>query len=221
MKHLSTILLAILFSSTSFAQDYKFEIGIQGGPNYTAMRFKNDMIQEYNKPRMSASGSIFFQYNFSNLFSFRFDPGFESWSYKTKDFVATDPAGNIIGTIKIHTTFNYITLPILLRASLGNKTKVFFNAGPSFNVLLQEKNVVKGAGYSTEQKNTDQYKTLNMGIVAGIGIGIPIKENLSLSFEIRNNLGLTNINKNSNKDFGIKTNSTSLLVGLAYKFGSK
>ena len=66
---------------------------------------------------------------------------------------------------------------------------------------------------------TSDYKTIDMGITAGIGLAIPINDKFSLSAEIRNNLGLTNISKSSSVTN--KTNSTNLLIGVTYKFGKK
>lgn len=40
MKYLFSLLLGILFSLQTFAQDSKFEIGIQGGPNISNIPYK-------------------------------------------------------------------------------------------------------------------------------------------------------------------------------------
>ncbi len=229
MKHLSAFLLSIFVLSGSFAQDYRFELGLQAGPNLTAMRFKNDQIQNSTKADYSGSCGLFLQYNITDMFALRIDPGYEGWRYKFKDAMATDNSGNVIGTVKAHATFDYITIPVLAKINFGGGDRHnnndghitgFVHAGPSFNLLLKEKYVVKFQDQTEKQTNTENYKTLNMGVVAGIGLAIPLQDNIALSFELRNNFGLTNINKNTNENWGIKTNSTSLLVGLCYKFGS-
>ncbi|MGN6645588.1 MAG: porin family protein [Cytophaga sp.] len=190
------------------------------------MFFKNDRMQNSTKAAISGSCGIFLQYNITDMFSLRIDPGFEGWRYNYKDLMATDNNGNVIGTIQGHTTFDYITIPVLFKARFGGdkhnnndgNIKAFVNAGPSFNVLLQQKTVFKGPDETHKSTNTDDFKTLNMGAVIGIGASIPLQDNIALSFELRNNFGLTNINKNTNENLGIRTNSTSLLVGLCYKF---
>lgn len=229
MKHLSVLLFSMLFFSGAIAQDYRFELGLQAGPNLTAMRFKNEQIQNSTKADYSGSCGLFLQYNITDMFALRIDPTYEGWKYKYKDAMATDNAGNVVGTVKAHSTFDYVTIPVLAQINFGGGDRHnnndghitgFFHAGPSFNLLLNQKYVVKFQDQTEKQNNTEQYKTLNVGIAAGIGVAIPLQDNIALSFELRNNLGLTNINKNTNEAWGIKTNSTSLLVGLCYKFGS-
>jgi hypothetical protein len=169
------------------------------------------------------SGGFFFQYNLNKNFSLRMDPSYEQKGYKIKQQL-TDSQGNPISKGKIRGNFDYITIPLLLRANIGNKINYFVNAGPYIGFLLSQNNIVQAPlfdGAKVTYTNTSYYKTIDIGITAGIGLAIPIKDKFALSIEIRNNLGLTNINKNTNKDYGIKTNSTNLLVGFAYKFGKK
>ena len=220
MKFLPALLLAVL-STTTFSQDYMFEIGAQAGPNITAMQFENELLQDNTQPKIAALGGLFFQYNLNTIFSLRVDPSFERLEYKYKDRTYTDQYGNTDGPYKTKINLDYITVPVLFKASIGNKINGFVNAGPSFNFLLQSKWTSEMPERTFKQLTTTQYNTFNLGLTTGLGVAIPLKETIALSFEVRNNLGLTNINKNDDSDYAIKTNSTSLLVGIAYKFGVK
>jgi hypothetical protein len=221
MKYLSTLLLAIIASTTAFAQDYKFEIGLQGGGNITNMRFAFRALQATTHIQIGHTNGIFIQYNLSKMFSLRIDP--------TIDFLATtsgkkpiiDQSGNVIRESNFQDHYDYLSLPLLFRVGIGHKVTYFLNVGPSFNFLLNQKSIDDGVNPHVSSNNTNDYNTFNLGVVTGLGVAIPIKERFSLSFELRNNYGLSNINKNTEKDLSIKTNSTSLLIGFAYKFGKK
>jgi hypothetical protein len=220
MKYLSAALLIICLSISVLAQDSKFELGVQGGPSITSIRYLNGERKAF-KSAAAFSGGFFFQYNLNKTFSLRIDPSYEQKGYKIKnDF--TDSQGNVTGEGKVRGNFDYITLPLLLRASVGNKVKYFVNAGPYMGLLLYQNNIVQKPLFEGAKRtfsNTNAYKTTDIGITAGIGLTIPIKDKFALSLEIRNNLGLMNIGKSSTEND--KTNSTNLLIGFAYKFGRK
>jgi len=218
MKYLSAALLAIILSTYTFAQDSKIEIGVQGGPNVSFMRFQNQTFTEKNNPLVAFSGGLFFQYNFNKTFSLRADPGFERKGYFDK-YIYNNWVSNTT-TEKDRQSFNYLTVPILLRAAVGNKVRYFINAGPYIGLLLSEKERDNPPNQSSLiYNNTSYYKKTDLGITAGIGLSIPIKEEFALSIELRNNLGLMNIGTSSSGN--IKTNSTNLLIGFTYKFGKK
>lgn len=219
MKHLSILFTAIFLSYFSTAQDCKFELGLQGGPNLTNMRYESYLIQSNRYPQIAGMGGLFVQYNISNMFALRMDPAFERLANNSGEINYTDPSGNIIGTGIIRFHYDYVTVPVLLRACIGNKIKYFLNAGPSLSFLLGQKTITDSPRGNSTTTNTNNYKTLNFGLTGGIGMAIPIKEKFSLSFELRNNYGLSNIYVSSSSNSAIKTNATSLLVGFSYKLG--
>jgi hypothetical protein len=223
MKYLFFFSLNIFLFTHAFSQDYKFEAGIQGGPNLSYFSYKNSFIQNARKPTdIQFSAGLFLQYNLSENFSLRIDPTFDRKGYQYKDVTFTDNSGNMLGTGKLYGHLDYITIPVLFKASVGNKVKYFVNAGPSIGLLLSETFIYDNPYGNGNQKthNTNQYKKADAGITAGLGIAIPLGNAVALSFEVRNNVGLTNINKNSNANSAIHANTTSMLVGVAYKFGS-
>lgn len=69
-----------------------------------------------------------------------------------------------------------------------------------------------------EMDDTDLLKRVDVGLTGGIGCGFPIRNNLTLTAEVRHHLGVRNISKES---FWIaeRTSSTNLLIGVAYQFG--
>ena len=115
---------------------------------------------------------------------------------------------------------NYLTLPILLQLKFGRAPLFFINIGPYVGYLLP---VISDNDY--------YFKPFDLGASIGLGIGIPISHQFGLTFEIRNNLGLMNVSRNSvYKDWhgdvvaeiGDRyTNTTFAQIGFVYNFGKK
>lgn len=218
----SILIVLILCSSLTFAQTNKFEIGLEMGPSLISLR-GNDIIDKNNDLSFGFSSGLTFQYNFPKLISIRTNISFERKGLTTQG-TATDQYGNQIGEITFHSNLDYLTIPILGRLTFGKKINIFVNAGPYIGYLIKQTDVTEAFGEhpKTETDNTDNFKRIDFGITTGLGARFPIKKKLFLSVEIRNNLGITNISSVSVvNDGAIKTNSTNLLIGIEYRFGSK
>jgi hypothetical protein len=134
----------------------------------------------------------------------------------------TDEYGNPIGELTFHSNFDYLTIPILGRLTFGKKIEFYVNAGPYLGYLLKQKDITEASGEypKTEIDNTDNFEKLDFGLTTGLGMNYPLLEKLLLTVEIRNNLGLTNTSSLPvANDGSIKTNSTSLLIGVTYRLG--
>jgi hypothetical protein len=119
---------------------------------------------------------------------------------------------------------NYLTLPVLGKASFGKKVKFFIDGGPYLSVLMEANDRYLEPGTNPTIVNLYKHgdlKPFNSGIQAGVGITIPIKQQFELSFEDRNSVGLFNLNHQTQMPVDIKTFSSSFLFGLNYKFGKK
>lgn len=218
----SILITLILCSSLTFGQTNKFEVGLEMGPSLISLR-GNDFLDKNNDISFGFSSGFTFQYNFPKLISIRTNISFERKGLTTQG-TATDEYGNQIGEITFHSKFDYLTIPLLVRLTFGKKINFFINAGPYIGYLIQQKNVIEAFGEypKTETDNTDNFKRTDFGITTGLGARFPIKSKLFLSLEIRNNLGLTNISSVPVVNDGtIKTNSTIILIGIEYRFGTR
>jgi len=216
------VIVFILCSSLTFAQTNKFEVGLEMGPSLVSFR-GNDILDNNNDLSFGFSSGLTFQYNFPKLISIRTNISFERKTLTTQ-YMVTDQYGNETGEITFHSYFDYLTIPILGRLTFGKKINFFVNAGPYIGYLIKQTDVVEAFGEfeKTKTDNTDNYKRTDFGITTGLGARFPVKKKLYLSIEIRNNFGLTNISSISVvNDGSIKTNSTNLLVGIEYRFGSR
>lgn len=222
MKNIKSLFLGLFFIAvgvTTFGQNNKFDIGVDGSPTLSFLR-GNDIIDNSHKSTISFAGGLFFQYNFKKIISLRTNIFFErKGSIFTSQ--ANDINGNPLGEITTNTNFDYLTFPVLVRATFGKKVQYFVNAGPYFGYLIKQTLVSKGANVPTTRRdNTSLDKRFDIGISTGLGLSVPIKSKFALSIEVRNNLGLYNVSAVPVVNNGtIKTNSTNFLLGFTYKLG--
>jgi len=211
----------LLYSTLATGQINRYEVGVEGGPSLTYLR-GNEFLEELNDPTIGFSGGLTFQYNFPKIVSLRTNVSFERKGAITKSNF-TDSNGNPIGEFTIRTNFEYLTLPILARVSFGKKFKFFANLGPYFGFLIKQTFVTEG----TEQfpggtsDNTENDKRFDAGLSGGIGGSATVKGRFIITLEARHNLGLYNVSKVPVvNDGSILTNSTNLLIGIAYGLGA-
>jgi hypothetical protein len=212
-------LFALTFGLSGYAQSNKISVGIEGGPSLISLR-GNDFIRMVHEPAIGYTGGLFFQYNFNRTFSLRTNTSYERKGSMVSG-QATDAQGNPIGKFVTHLNFDYITLPLLIRASYGTRLRYFVNAGPYFGYLLRQTNVSSREHMPTHRAEfTSDFRRLDIGLASGLGISLPVQSRFALSFEVRNNLGLYNISARPVvNDGSIKTNATNFIFGVAYNFG--
>ena len=219
------LLICLGTASVSFGQTNKFEIGVETGPGIFSMRSNSYSNLNYNAT-LGFLGGFYFQSNISKIISVRTIVAYERKGYMTTGAV-TDQFGNNTGDYKVLYNFDYITIPILLRATFGEKIKFFGNAGPYLGYLIKETIAIEMAGQSTTSMSYSpgiRYQFSDAGISFGAGISIPVKQQFAVSFEVRDNLGLYTISNPVYYSFNyslIKTNSTNFLIGIAYQFGQR
>ena len=217
----SLLLTAIMFSFGTMAsgQTNKFDLGVEGSPSYISL-WGNEVISRFQETAFGFGGGAFLQYNFNQNFSLRTNIAFErkGSSFRAQSY---DINGNLIGTVTRKENFDYLTMPLLIRATMGKKINYFVNTGPYFAYLLKQTTVNKGDNIpNTSTDNTLFFQPFDAGISLGLGISIPIKTKFAISFEARNNLGLFNISKGPIINNGsINTNASNFMLGLAYKLG--
>lgn len=220
------LLIAIPFvffgiNSSLYAQNSMFDLGLEGGPNLSTMLISSTQFDFDPQPAVFGSGGFIFQYNFKNFLSLKTGISYQRKGYQLKDIPYVDQNGNIFYfKSKSSSRLDYLTFPILVKASFGKKVNFFVNAGPYVGYLLQKTDCTKSGSTKTIDK-TDLSKSgfnrWDFGIAGGVGIAIPIRTFWVISIEARNYSGLIDIAKSSNTKW--LTNTTDLRVGVAYKLG--
>lgn len=213
MKYFCLCFVSLLIIHSSFSQSKKLEIGIVAGPSLSFL-FGNEILRSYTKPilRYAFGGSL--DYHFTDKLAFAANIIYERKgnSYLTQ---MTDAMGNPIYLATTYAYYDYLSIPVLLKPSFGNKLKFFLTLGPNFNFLLNTSTEIS----SSSQQNMNPYFNLfDLGLTTGIGITAPLSDKFNFSVELRNNLGLLNISKVPVYGNGtIQINSTNLLIGVSYK----
>jgi opacity protein-like surface antigen len=222
---MKTILIILSFisigSMTSLrAQNSMFDLGLEGGPNLSTILVKSTLFNFDPEPAIFGSGGFIFQYNCKNFLSFKTGVSYQRKGYQLADMVFTDASGNQIGKGETSSRLDYLTFPILVKASFGKKVQFFVNAGPYVGYLLQKTDRTKFNGSTTTDQtdlNISGFNRWDFGIAGGIGIAIPIRTYWVISVEARNYSGISDIATSSNTQW--RTNTTDLRIGVAYKLG--
>lgn len=226
MKHLAFLVLNVFTSVALFAQNAtggKLEIGLASGINMTSLHGKG--FARYYDWHYSVPGMLQLRYSFTDKLSLVTAVAYESKGCKGINLKLVDPSGASLGAIyDFSFTYKYITLPILFRYTHTEGFPFFLNAGPYLGYMLSYTEEYKGI---TVDRTSDM-KTMDFGFSAGAGVFYDLSDKWSITGEIRNNLGLSNVWKSDDvyktqpfypilKHNPIYTNSTNFLVGIHYK----
>jgi hypothetical protein len=120
-------------------------------------------------------------------------------------------------TVSTKMKLNYIEVPVLVKATFGDATKFFINAGPSIGLGLSGKMKVESGGMSAsvdvkfgEPKEGEEAlymeKRMDLGVQFGGGVIIADK----VMVDIRYGLGLTDLNE----DVSMKNNALQFTIGI-------
>ena len=211
------IMLLLIFPVFTFSQTNKFIFGIEGGLNLSSLRGKQDYFLD-KSPKIGFLTGVTAQYPFNKKIAFKSGIYLENKGSKGVAVRMSDLNGVVLGQAKGFNNFNYLHIPFLFKTTFGNKARFFANAGPNIGFLIKQTTRVEQTGNFNGYKEnlTEFYKKIELGISGGLGFSIPLNEKSIFSIEIRDNLGLTNVNKENG--FPEKTNSINFLFGISRMF---
>ena len=210
MKYTS-IIVFILISYTSKAQDSKFKIGLIGGPNYTSL-FGNEAIKNAYNSGFQYNAGIGLDYHLVKRLSLISGLLLEQ-NYSYVDIHFTDQFGTPTYSTIAKSTFHQLNLPIALKIKLiDRKLNLYTNIGINFQYLTKYVYSADDGLITRNFNQTNDYNRFNIGLITSLGSSYKITKFWNFSLEVRNNLGLSNAAKNGN----LKINSTSLLFGIHY-----
>lgn len=214
MKHNLIHLFLIIVCNNIHAQNINtFQLGLEAGPNVTRF-FGNPYIKEM-KPDFSATAGVFILYKASHLISLKTSILFERKSYEYP-FLLTDIYGNNAGKAALYSSFDYLTIPVLLRMKISSSSPFFINAGPYLGFLVNQTELIRGGHLNYRSYNINNYKPFEMGASFGFGYSFKPCNKFTIGAELRSNIGLNTISKGG----VIKTNTTCFLISLAYPLQS-
>lgn len=228
MKKRNVLILCMLHllpGAVIFAQRGSWSAGVEGGPGLSFIYGSGSVYNNFT-PSFAGVAGIFGEYGFADRFSAKAALHYERISSRIENKSSQLDTGGM-------QQFNLdcVSLPLLIKWTFGRRIQFFVNAGPNISYLLKESTwYLPESGEKTMiADETPYYQSLQLAAAAGVGATLPFAKRFLLSLEIRDNVGLLNI-RTSVSDFEQKsyspepvaigyTNSTLLLIGVAYRFG--
>jgi len=189
-----TIGLALVTSLTLSLSAQKFNYGIKAGSNFAVQSETGDL---YNNDdiKIGFSAGVFGNLSLTE-------------NLKLQTELNYDQKGSY--SDKITNTYDYITVPVLAKWSLGKslKTPLQFNiyAGPYAGFLVNAETEISDNENKQTIDNKDNTNDVEIGLVGGFGVAYPIN-NSKIFLDFRLGLGLNDYDKTDdalrNKYFGI------------------
>lgn len=156
----------------------------------------------------------FIEYSFSPSFAIQPEILYNTKGvkFKSDEFDVTD---------KI--TMTYMQIPVLLKFNIptAGKFDPFIYAGPSIGILLSANDKLEGTDEDYDEDIKDSFKSTDISAVLGLGAGFPMGASGQLTFEVRYDMGLTNVAEDmviedETVAGDAKTGSIGFLVGFSF-----
>lgn len=218
MKQLPLFLLSLLFTTCMYGQTYPFEVAAEGGPAFSYVWGKGSRQIKNQKPMVGFQTGLAFRYHSPKVL------GIKTGIYvERKGFVLPLETLNGEGkdvTYRYQSQYHYITVPLLLSATVGRRVQFFVNAGGyvsgmfRIHVFLKELKI--------DNVNPGGYQYVDAGFAGGMGLRVPLlQQRLVLALEARNQTGFLKVVKNTEAKDALHNTSTSFIFSVAYAFNSK
>ncbi|MHC9088671.1 porin family protein [Tenacibaculum sp. IMCC1] len=196
-----------VFTLSSYSQR-QVKLGLSGGGNYSSLRFQDSSITEHDSEvgylfgiatniQLKNELSLQIELNYERKVVSVFSPEFEINGVKINSFRNYD-------------LYDFMTLPVLLRYEVGEKSPFYINGGVFLGYLLSARERVNDGDLSEDL--SEYFTDFDLGLSIGVGKIFLLDNSNELFVELRNNLGLTNIDSDPNGQYQ-KTNSLSFILG--------
>jgi opacity protein-like surface antigen len=208
MKKLFTNLF-VLMAISHFALAQKtsaVEFGINIGSNQSFI----NQEQSYNG---KSSGALYglnigfsAEYYFSDKWGIKGKLIYDQKGWGDGSILVGDNSGIEFGNFRL----NYLTIPVMANWHFAPKRNWYLNFGPYAGFLLKAK--IAGTDFNV---SNDPFSSTDFGGALGLGIKIPLSNNVKLFFEVEGEHGFTNINSD-NPSQNIQNTRSSLNIGLNF-----
>ncbi len=195
----------------------RFEAGLQLGPSLGWLRGNKTL--DATDPLLGPAAAVTLQYGCSKTIGVRVGLGYQRKG-TTSEVTFTDINGSVIRDGEIHSALDYLLIPVMMRASFGNKAHLTVGVGPYAGFLMRSRQTSSGGLDFPAFDNTDDLEKWDMGISASLGGSLPLGDALAIQTEVRYDKGLTNVSALPViNDGSIRTNAVCLMLGCSYRFG--
>ncbi len=198
----------IFFSFFINAQD-KLTFNIHGGVNYSSLRFEDNRISKHDSEVSYLFGLTSNFYLRKNIYldiELNYDRKMVS-VYVPEIIINSVSYG---GDFRNYDIYEFLTLPIMLRYEIGNTNSFFIKGGVFLGYFLTAKERINKGKLS--QDLSEYFTSYDFGLSIGVGKSFSLGNSNKLILELRNNLGLTNIDSDPKSKY-TKTNSLNFILG--------
>ena len=187
-------------------------LGIHTGVNYSSLRFEDNRTSEHDS-EISYLIGVSAEFYISKKLYLDIELNYE----RDKVSVYIDEiiinAVSYGGNYRNYDIYEFLSLPIMLKYEIGDKNPFYLKGGPYLGYLLSAKERINKGRLSKDLSVL--FTDFDFGLSIGVGKVFDIGTSHTLVLELRNNLGLTNINSDARGTY-IKTNSINLIVGFNF-----
>jgi hypothetical protein len=106
--------------------------------------------------------------------------------------------------------YEFITLPVMLRYEIGKINFFYVKGGPFLGCFLTAKEKINDGDLS--QDLSEYFTDFDFGFSVGIGKIVSLNGSNKLMLELRNNIGLTNVDSDPKSQY-TKSNSLNFILG--------
>lgn len=215
------VFFLILLSLSAHLSAQSLRVGLHAGPDLTDLRWQNDIIQaDLYDPKVGfvVGGDVVWQ--FSKHFGV--GAGLNLERKGGGGGVLTDENGYEVPGGKFRYHFDYLSVPIFLEASAGNKLRYIVRVGSTSSYLLSQKDVLKGftvdqMTFDTTINQTGKYERLDVGLSGALGLEVPINEKIHFRALTQGTYGLVNLYKLKGEGFSeVRNTFFAVTFGLTF-----
>jgi opacity protein-like surface antigen len=205
-KSFPMLLLLLCLYATAIAQRTEqnpgsFEFGANIG--YNSSTVTTGQLTN-TTPRIGFNLGISADYYFSDRWSIRVrlidDP--KGWN---NGFISTSN-----GSYTTNYRLNYLTIPVMANWHFARKRNWYLHFGPYIGILMNASETATGMNLKTDFNSTD------FGIDLGIGVKIPVSDNLKIFIEDDAQAGATDIFKVNSSGSPVLNSRSSIKVGVNF-----
>jgi len=215
--------LLLLLLHDARAQQSKFSVGTGLGLNITNVSGYDDLPGVNGNDPVNLNQLRFytlFGYRFAKNFVILAEPAYEEKGFKQTGLLElVDDSGNVnVENAELLTLSHYITLPLTLNFTAGNKIRLNAGAGPFLAFLLETKFRLKSLDSENAYEDVDvtsQYNSVDYGIVGRLSVEFRLISFLSIEVGAHYMVSLPSIYVD---DVGQSLKNRSIYAGAGLRF---
>jgi hypothetical protein len=200
LKKILILSISFLIIVPAYSQ---FKLGLHAGIGYSNYRGKD--FSDENTPKFGIVGGFYFEREINMTFSLGFELNDEQkgTNYNYYPRIATN--------ISVDSRLEYISLPILMKAYVGQNANYYFYTGVSGAYLISSSNQVSGTeyGYTVTWETFFDYQFRKYDAAILLGFGLNFRE---IILDFRYQYGIVDIYKGNNPP-SIKNSLISVTLG--------